>query len=114
MIITPDQIRAARALLRLDQEEVARRANISLVTLQHLEAPAGLSKLPLGAFDEVQRTMEATGAEFIDRVVRRRKRSCEEIEARMQLLEELSQRSAAILNACPPVGEDDLYDENGL
>jgi hypothetical protein len=114
MIITPDQIRAARALLRLDQEEVARRANISLVTLQHLEAPDGLSRIPLGTFDDVQRTLEDAGAEFIDRGVRRRQRSREEIEARMKRLEDLSERSAAILNACPPFGEDDLYDEDGL
>jgi transcriptional regulator with XRE-family HTH domain len=114
MIITPDQIRAARALLRLDQEEVARRANISLDTLQHLEAPDGLSRIPLGTFDDVQRTLEDAGAEFIDRGVRWRKRSREEIEARMKRLEDLSERSAAILNACPPFGEDDLYDEDGL
>jgi DNA-binding transcriptional regulator YiaG len=41
MLITPDQIRAARALLRMDQEDLARRANVSVVTVRRLEAPDG-------------------------------------------------------------------------
>ena len=48
MLITPDQIRAARALLRMDQEELARRANVSVVTVRRLEAPDGLVKVAPG------------------------------------------------------------------
>ena len=54
MLITPAQIRAARALLRMDQEELARRANVSVVTVRRLEAPDGLSKVarePLMRFE---------------------------------------------------------------
>ena len=47
MLITPAQIRAARALLRMDQDELARRANVSVVTVRRLEAPDGLSKVGL-------------------------------------------------------------------
>ncbi|HME26644.1 MAG TPA: helix-turn-helix transcriptional regulator [Acetobacteraceae bacterium] len=114
MLITPDQIRAARALLRMDQEELARRAKVSIVTVRRLEAPDGLSKVSLGTFDEVQRALEAAGAEFIDRGVRRRRRTPEEIEARVQAILAIAQRSAALLKDAPPFTEDDLYDDDGL
>jgi DNA-binding transcriptional regulator YiaG len=35
-MITADQIRAARALLRLDQRELAQRAHVSLATLRRV------------------------------------------------------------------------------
>ena len=84
MLITPDQIRAARALLRMDQEELARRANVSVVTVRRLEAPGGLRKVAPSTVDEVQRALEAAGAEFVDRGVRQREWTPEEIEARDQ------------------------------
>ena len=40
MLITPDQIRAARALLRIDQEELAREAFLRFGKGRH---PAGLN-----------------------------------------------------------------------
>src|SRR5262249_49812918 len=114
MLITPDQIRAARALLRMDQEELARRANVSVVTVRRLEAPGGLSKVASGTFDQIQRALEAAGAEFIDRGVRHRKRTPEEVEPGVQPTLPIAARSAAVLKAAPPFTEDDLYDENGL
>jgi transcriptional regulator with XRE-family HTH domain len=114
MLITPDQVRAARALLRMDQEELARRSNVSVVTVRRLEAPDGLSKVSLGTFDEVQRTLEAAGAEFIDQGVRRRSWTPDEIEARYQRMKAISERSAALFRDAPPFSEDDLYDEDGL
>lgn len=36
-MITADQLRAARALLRLDQAELARRAGVSPATLRRVE-----------------------------------------------------------------------------
>jgi transcriptional regulator with XRE-family HTH domain len=114
MLITPEQIRAARALLRLEQDDLARRANVSVVTVRRLEAPNGLSKVTLGTVGEVQRALEAAGAEFIDRGVRRRQRTREEMEARYQEGLAIATRSAARLKDAPPFTEDDLYDENGL
>jgi transcriptional regulator with XRE-family HTH domain len=114
MLITPDQIRAARALLRMDQEELARRANVSVVTVRRLEAPGGLGKVALGTVGEIQRTLEAAGAEFVDRGVRHRAWTPEEIEARYQRMTAIAERSAAEFKDAPPFTEDDLYDENGL
>jgi transcriptional regulator with XRE-family HTH domain len=114
MLITPAQIRAARALLRLEQDELARRANVSVVTVRRLEAPDGLSKVALGTVDEIQRALEAAGAEFIDRGVRRRQRTPDEIETRVQAILAIAAESAALLDDAPTFTEDDLYDENGL
>jgi transcriptional regulator with XRE-family HTH domain len=114
MLITPDQIRAARALLRMDQEELARRAHISVVTVRRLEAPDGLSKVSPGTFDEVQRALEAAGAEFVERGVRQRAFTPEEVEARYQRIKAIAERAAAEFKDAPPFSEDDLYDENGL
>ncbi len=114
MLITPDQIRAARALLRIDQEELARRANVSVVTVRRVEAPGGLSKVAPGTFHEIQQALEAAGAEFIERGVRRRNRTPDEIEARVQAILAIAAESAARQAKLPPFTEDDLYDENGL
>ncbi len=73
MLITPDQIRAARALLRMEQEELARRANVSVVTVRRLEARTDARKVAPGTVDEVQRALEAAGAEFVERGVRQRR-----------------------------------------
>ena len=58
--------------------------------------------------------METAGAEFIDRGVRRRKRSLEVVEVLVQDGLAIARRSAAIQAKLPPFTEDDLYDENGL
>ena len=114
MLITPDQIRAARALLRMDQDELARRANVSVVTVRRLEAPDGLLKGCAQHVHEIQRALEAAGAEFVDRGVRQRAWTPEEIEARYQRMTAIAERSAAEFKDAPPFTEDDLYDDNGL
>src|SRR5271166_6190999 len=105
MLITPNQIRAARALLRMDQEELARRANVSVVTVRRLEAPDGLSRVGAGTIDEVQRALEAAGAEFVERGVRQRAFPPEEIEARYQRIKAIAERAAAEFKDAPPFTE---------
>jgi transcriptional regulator with XRE-family HTH domain len=114
ILITPEQIRAARALLRLEQGELARRAQVSVVTIRRLEAPNGLTKVAPGTVDEVQRALEAAGAEFVDRGVRRRPRTAAEIEALRRKIHAIVERSVAMQAKLPPFTENDLYDENGL
>ena len=114
MLITPDQIRAARALLRMDQEELARRANVSVVTVRRSEAPGGLGLVGLGTLEEIQLALEAAGAEFIERGVRRRKLNEEEATALRRDLHAIAARSAEHQARLPAFTEDDLYDENGL
>jgi transcriptional regulator with XRE-family HTH domain len=114
MIITPEQIRAARALLRMEQDELARRAQVSVARIQDIEAHDGLNRVPPATVDTVRHVLEDAGAEFIDRGVRRRGRTPEEIEARIRLIDEISLRSAAHQKGLEQWTEDDLYDENGL
>ncbi len=114
MLITPAQIRAARALLRLEQEELARRANVSVVTVRRLEAPGGLGRVGPGTVYEVQRALEAAGAEFLERGVRHRAWTPDEVEGRYQAGLAIARRSAARFKDAPRFTEDDLYDENGL
>lgn len=54
MDITADQIRAARALLRLEQAELARRAHISVVTIRRIEATADASRVASATLDGVR------------------------------------------------------------
>jgi len=114
MLITSEQIRSARALLRLEQEDLAHRAHVSVVTVRRLEAPDGLSKVAPGTVDEIQRALEAAGAEFVDRGVRKRPRTAEEIETLRREIHAISERSAALQAKLPPFTEADLYDANGL
>jgi transcriptional regulator with XRE-family HTH domain len=114
MLITPDQIRAARALLRMDQEELARRANVSVVTVRRSEAPGGLGQVGPGTVDEIRQALEAAGAEFIAHGVRRRTPVGSEAAALRRDLLEIAARSATRQRQLPPFTEDDLYDENGL
>ena len=114
MLITPDQIRAARALLRMDQEELARRAHVSVVTVRRVEGPGGLGAVSAGTVADIQHVLEAAGAEFIERGVQRRKRSSEEVDARVKAILTIAAESAARQAKLPPFNEDDLYDENGL
>ncbi len=98
----------------MNQEELAHRANVSVVTVRRLEAPDALSKVSPGTFGEVQRALEAAGAEFVDRGVRHRAFTPEEIEVSYQTMTTIAERSAARFKDAPPFTEDDLYDDNGL
>src|SRR5437588_10520844 len=114
-MINPEQIRAARALLGLDQAEVARRAYVSIATLRRVENSAEKPRASMRAVNSIQHALEAAGAEFIDNGVRRRaRRSPQEIEARFRRIMEIAHESAK-LQAQHPGGftEHDLYDESG-
>lgn len=114
MLITPEQIRAARALLRLDQATLAHDAGISAVTLRRLEGEGGLSKVAPGTVDEVRKVLEKAGAEFIDRGVRRRSPAAEAIQSIKHDIDQIVARSTALMAKYPPMTDDELYDENGL
>ena len=112
MLITPDQIRAARALLRLDQASLAQQAGISVVTLRRLEEPSGLSKVAPGTVDAVRQILENAGVEFIDRGVRRLgSRPDAAIKAE---IDSLIARTTPLLAGRAILSDDDLYDETGL
>ncbi len=114
MIVTPEQIRAARALLRMEQDELARRAHVSVVTIRRLETADGRTLVAPATVDGVRNVLENAGAEFIEGGVRRRQRSPEEVEAMYNGAMAIIARSAAEHAGGRQFTEDDLYDENGL
>jgi DNA-binding transcriptional regulator YiaG len=61
MEISPAQIRAARALLRLERSELADRAGVSVATVRRLEAEDGLERVASGTVGSVRSALEQTG-----------------------------------------------------
>src|SRR3546814_8255245 len=64
-LITSDQIRAARALLRMSAEDLARQSGVGHSTIRRIEAAEGVPSASAKNLAAVQRTLEAAGAEFI-------------------------------------------------
>ena len=114
MHVTPDQIRAARSLLRLDQAELARRAHVSVVTIRRLEAAGDGPRAISGTLDGVRQVLEQAGAEFIPDGVRRRSLPRPDAAAIFEELRAISLRSAERLQGTVPLTDADLYDEDGL
>jgi len=115
-MISPDQIRAARVMLRLDQANLAARAHVSLATLRRVESGTDKPRASMRAVTSIQRALEAAGIEFIDNGIRRSSsRSPEEVAERVRKIMQIAHRSANFAAENPGgVSEDDLYDENGL
>ena len=112
MQVTSDQLRAARALLRLEQAELARRAGVSVVTVRRLEGAAG-GTVSADVIGNVRSALEQAGADFIPNGVQKR-RAAADVEARFEAIREISRRSAEALKDRDVLTDDDLYDENGL
>ena len=64
IMLTSDQIRAARALVRWSARELAERAGVSLPTIQRIEAAEGLPSTSVKTLDAVRRALEEAGVEF--------------------------------------------------
>ena len=66
LLVSIEQVKAARALLRWSQQDLAAASGISLPTIKRLEAESG----PLGGrnttADAIRKTLEAAGVLFIE------------------------------------------------
>ena len=62
-MITGSQMRAARALLGIDQRELAQRSGLSLPTIQRMEASAGVVR---GNVDSLMKLVDALAAGGIE------------------------------------------------
>ncbi len=62
-MITAAQLRAARALLGIDQRELAQRSGLSLPTIQRMEASDGVVR---GNVDSLMKLVDALAANGID------------------------------------------------
>ncbi len=114
MDITPEQIRAARALLRFEQAELAARAHVSVVTIRRLEGVNGRERVAPVTLDGVRHALEQAGAEFIPNGVRRRHAARPDAQSLFEDLRAISLRSAARLQGHEVLTDADFYDEDGL
>jgi predicted transcriptional regulator len=64
-MITSAQIRAARALLGMDQKTLAERAGLSLPTIQRMEASEGQVRGVVDSLVKVVQALETAGVELI-------------------------------------------------
>ncbi len=64
-MITAPQLRAARALLGIDQPTLARRSNLSLPTIQRMETSGGLIRGNVDSLVKVIQALEDMGVELI-------------------------------------------------
>ncbi len=64
-MITAAQLRAARALLGVDQRELAKRCGLSLPTIQRMEASDGVVRGNVDSLMKLVDTLAANGIELI-------------------------------------------------
>ncbi|MFC0479383.1 helix-turn-helix domain-containing protein [Gellertiella hungarica] len=66
-MISSEQVRAARALVRWDQSKLAAEAGVSVETIKRLEKMDGPLLAATGTtLSKIQTALEAAGVEFID------------------------------------------------
>jgi len=65
-MITGTQMRAARALLGIDQRELAQRAGLSLPTIQRMESSDGVIRGNVDSLMKLVDALTADGIELID------------------------------------------------
>jgi transcriptional regulator with XRE-family HTH domain len=65
-MITAVQLRAARALLGLDQRELAERCGLSLPTIQRMEASDGVVRGNVDSLMKLVDTLASNGIELIN------------------------------------------------
>jgi transcriptional regulator with XRE-family HTH domain len=63
-MLTSDQIRAARALVRWSARELAEKADLSLPTIQRLEAADGVPSTSVQTLMSIKAALEKMGVEF--------------------------------------------------
>ena len=63
-MLTSEQIRGARAMLRIEQRELAEMAEVSLETVKRIERSPGPISALAATVDKLQRALEAGGVEF--------------------------------------------------
>ena len=64
-MISSAQMRAARALLGIDQRQLAKMAGVSLPTVQRMEASNGTVRGVVGTLTKIVEALDAAGVELI-------------------------------------------------
>ena len=64
-LISGEQLRGARAMIRMDQTELATRANVSVETIKRMERTTGVVSANVATLNAVVCALESAGVEFI-------------------------------------------------
>jgi len=65
-MLTSEQLRGARAMLRLEQREVAEMAGVSLETIKRMEKAPGQISALAATLHKLARALESAGVVFVD------------------------------------------------
>jgi len=65
-MITANQLRAARALLSIDQRQMAELADLSVPTIQRMEASDGVIRANVDSLMKLVSALESAGIELIN------------------------------------------------
>jgi transcriptional regulator with XRE-family HTH domain len=65
-MITAEQIRGARAMLRWSARKLAEMSGVSVPTIQRMESAVGVPRSISTNLDSIRRTLEDAGIAFID------------------------------------------------
>ena len=65
-MLTSEQIRAARAMLRIEQRDLADRSGVSLETIKRIERTPGAVSAYASTVDAIRCALEAAGIEFLE------------------------------------------------
>jgi predicted transcriptional regulator len=66
LVLSSELIRAARALLRWEQRDLANSSDVSLPTIKRLESRPGIMAAHLSTVAALKKALEKGGVEFID------------------------------------------------
>jgi transcriptional regulator with XRE-family HTH domain len=66
LTLRSELIRAARALLRWEQRDLADASSVSLPTVKRLESKAGVMAAHMSTVAALKKALETAGVEFID------------------------------------------------
>jgi predicted transcriptional regulator len=66
LVLSSELIRAARALLRWEQRDLASASSVSLPTIKRLESKPGIMGAHLSTVSALRKALESAGVEFID------------------------------------------------
>lgn len=108
-----EQIKAARALLRMEQEDLARRSGVSVSTIRRLEAAQGAGLVAPATVATVVKTLQEAGVEFIHQGVSL-KGAPGGSEALFGRLRAIAERAAASRSGKDWLTDADLYGDDGL
>jgi transcriptional regulator with XRE-family HTH domain len=114
-MITPGQLKAARALAGLDQAAVAKAARVSVVTVKRAESTDSFERVGRNSIGQIREALETAGIEFmVDGVKKKAAATSDDAERRYERLRAVTAEHARFFRDREILTDADLYDENGL